>query len=385
MSYIRSSGHAGVTLASTDNLYINTLEVDFPESTQLKGRIFGNGYHNIPVRIRFKILDRANNNKDVSAQYKDAIHLYDVSANCGIADGVTLNGTISADLFADRVASEYTLGLYAAPSVLSASQDTGGMTEVMRYVRTRQPLTTMKDFKIGAYLALHDEATPGGNMVSANDKFVTLTVLPPINYADPGQWAVGEGITTGLTPEGGMNLNGVDPSQVTLRSRQFSLQHSMLKDNSPIRLTVNSAYTHVGNPMHLSGNRLLAGAVLTDNDALGKQEARGMCWLVPEGGVTYTMQPVLISSAAADNGIFMEAGLSSPVTLFGADSNVNKNAAALTLVQGEMLIRNEKFTVPGGQTRNTGVLSLSDNVGHMQSVQVVCDTSTGRPLITGKG
>jgi len=387
MSYTHSSGNAGATAAGTDSLSIHTLEVDFPESAQRAGRIFGNALHNIPVRIRFKIVDTANSDKDVSEQYKDKIHLYDVSANRGIADGVQLNGPISGELFADWVASEFTLGIYGTPSVLSAPQATGGLSEVTRYVRTRQPLTGMKDFKIGAYLALHDEATPNPDMVStAPDKAsVSLAVLPPINYADPGQWSVPEGITASLTPEGGLDLHGVDAPQVTLRRRQFSLQHSMLRDNSPIKLTVNSAWTGYGSDMHPSGSRLLASALFTDNDTVGKQESRGMCWLAPEGGVTYTMQPALTSTAAAGDGIFMHARLNNPVKLFSAGSDVNKNAASLTLIQGEMVIRNEKFTVEGGVTHNSGVLSLSDNVGHAQSVQVSCDTSTGRPLITGRG
>ncbi|MGX5057199.1 hypothetical protein ACWKX9_26865, partial [Enterobacter asburiae] len=307
------------------------------------------------------------------------------SANRGIADG-TLNGAVSEALVAAGAANAFTLGIYGKPSASPAPQDTGGLTEITLYVRTRQPLTAMKDVEVGAYLALNGETTPDGKMVSANlNKSVSLIVLPPIDYADPGQWSVDEGITAGLTPDGGMDLHGVDASQVIFRSRQFSLQHSMLKDNSPVKLTVNSAWTGYGSPMRPSGDRLLAGAVFTDNDNTGKQEARGACWLAPEGGVTYTMQPALTSTAGADDHIFMRAYLKNPMPLFSAGSSVNKSATSLTLVQGEMLIRNDKFTVQGGLTHNSGTLSLSDNVGHMQSVQITCDTSTGKPRITGKG
>jgi len=385
MPYTRPSDDGAMTPAGSDSLFIDTLEVDFPESSERAGRIFGNAAHNIPVRIRFKITDKANNDKDVSEQYKNKIHLYDVSANRGIADG-TLNGAVSEALVAAGAADAFTLGIYGKPSASPAPQDTGGLTEITLYVRTRQPLTTMKDVEVGAYLALNGETTPDGKMVSSGDKkSVSLTILPPINYADPGQWSADEGITSGLTPDGGMDLHGVDASQVIFRSRQFSLQHSMLKDNSPVKLTVNSAWTGYGSPMRPSGDRLLAGAVFTDNDNTGKQEARGACWLAPEGGVTYTMQPALTSTAGADDHIFMRAYLKNPMPLFSAGSSVNKSATSLTLVQGEMLIRNDKFTVQGGLTHNSGTLSLSDNVGHMQSVQITCDTSTGKPRITGKG
>ena len=386
MPYTRPSDDSAMTPAGSDSLVIDTLEVDFPESSERAGRIFGNAAHNIPVRIRFKIIDTANNDKDVSEQYKNKIHLYDVSANRSIPDG-TLNDVVSEALVAAGVANEFTLGIYGKPSASPAPQDTGGLAEMTFYVRTRQLLTTMKDFEVGAYLALNGETTPDGKMVSSGDKkSVSLAVLPPINYADPGQWSVDDGATASLTPDGGMDLHGVDVSQVTFCRRQFSLQHSMLKDNSPVKLTVNNAWTGYYTPMHPSGLRTLASALFTDIDrTTGKQEARGMCWLAPEGGVTYTMQPMLVSSHGADDGKFMHAGLKRPMTLFSAGSDVNSSAAFLTLIQGEMVIHNDTFTVPGGATVNSGSLSLSDNVGHHQTVQITCDTSTGKPYITGKG
>ncbi|MGX5057192.1 hypothetical protein ACWKX9_26830, partial [Enterobacter asburiae] len=246
MPYTRPSDDRATTPAGSDSLVIDTLEVDFPESSERAGRIFGNAAHNIPVRIRFKITDKANNDKDVSEQYKNKLHLYDVSANRGIADG-TLNGAVSETLVAAGAANAFTLGIYGKPSASPAPQDTGGLTEITLYVRTRQPLTAMKDVEVGAYLALNGETTPDGNMVSSGvNKSVSLTVLPPINYADPGQWSGEEGTLTTLVPEGGMDLNGVDASAVTFSRRQFTLQHAMQKDNSPIRLSVQEAAVQNG-------------------------------------------------------------------------------------------------------------------------------------------
>ncbi|MGX5057212.1 hypothetical protein ACWKX9_26935, partial [Enterobacter asburiae] len=115
MPYTRPSDDGAMTPAGSDSLFIDTLEVDFPESSERAGRIFGNAAHNIPVRIRFKITDKANNDKDVSEQYKNKIHLYDVSANRGIADG-TLNGAVSEALVAAGAANAFTLGIYGKPS-----------------------------------------------------------------------------------------------------------------------------------------------------------------------------------------------------------------------------------------------------------------------------
>jgi len=372
----------------TKNISIHTLLVDFPDTSERSGRIFGNTHHNTPVRIRFKIIDTANNDKDVSEQYKNRIHLYDVSANHAIADGSALSGTVSESLIAARGPNAFTLSLYGKSSASSATLASGELTEMMLYVRTRQNVTSMRDVEIGAYVALNNEATPDGEMVSSGDKkSVYIELLPPINYADPGQWSGEEGSVTYLTPEGGMDLNGVDASTVTFCRRHFSLQHAMLKDNSPIKLSVQGAMVQGGgtrtmriSPPGLNGRMvLLATSDINDMSNSGKRQARAAGWVAPQADLALTIQPY-IQSTQGNN-----LSVRNAIPFYTANSSVNKNSPVLTLLQAEMLIRDENFLVQNAITHNTGTIHLSDNIGHIQAVQITCDTVTGKPRIIGKG
>lgn len=222
---------------------------------------------------------------------------------------------------------------------------------------------------------------------SGNKKSVSLAVLPPINYADPGQWSGEEGILTTLVPQGGMDLNGVDASAVTFSRRQFTLQHAMQKDNSPIKLSVMGAAVQNGGtrtmgiyPPSRNGQIvLLATAEFNDMGSSGKRQARAACWVTPLADMALTIRPHL-QSTQGNNLTVINA-----MPLFPATSAVNEHSPVLTLLQAEMLIRDENFEVDGVVTHNIGTVYLADNIGHRQAVQITCDTSTGKPRITGKG
>lgn len=92
------------------------MEVDFPDAAAHRSaKIFGNGYNNLPVRVRFKITRTDENNKvtDVSAQWQDRVYLYDMASGKGIyAERGQMLGAFSDELVCHLHKNDYTLGFY---------------------------------------------------------------------------------------------------------------------------------------------------------------------------------------------------------------------------------------------------------------------------------
>lgn len=380
------------TLIDITGYTLDTLEVDFPESAARSAIIFGNGYHSVPVRVKFRLLDK--DKKNVSADFLKYVYLYDIKSNKGFNRRFhePLNTGALTSLYAEDSRNDYTLGLYdnksSGMSEMQADvllpQDSNAPAELLFYVHTplNGQVPNPQTFQLGAYLTLKQEATPAPEQTSSgNGKSVNLEVRAPLNYGDAGQWALlDNGVSAPVAP-GSMDLTDLDAGNVTFMSTRFSLQHSALKD-SPLRLSVLPSSGQAPNFMAIrsdKGLESMAGAVFTGSDtSTGKRKATVENWFVPEAGARYTL---ITAKSSSDSN--QRVALKNPAPLFNAGAEVNHVSPVLTIMQASLVIRDEKFGVQGG-THNTGVVSIRDNIGHVQNIEISCDTGTGKPSVTGK-
>ncbi|WP_085543119.1 hypothetical protein [Cedecea sp. NFIX57] len=368
---------------NAQDIQIETLEVDFPESSERDASIFGNGENNIPVRVRFKFLDKSSNNKDISESLKKHIYLYDVSVHKGIRyRGCYLWGDSNQDLFAETQKNSNTLGFYGKNHATRPDADSSDVSEVVFYVKTENTFSVQKEFKLGAYLALNNESTPGNNNVSSGDHAsVGLTVMPAIDYTNPSAWKVTQEGMSDIPLHDNMILKGSKfyESAVTGKSVTWKLRHSMLQDNTPLRLTVESSYSQRGSVLKTSVPPVASSQFTQEKPGENKHETSYNAWIVPHQGQGITIQPYLPSEHGSPS-----VEVTHPVAILSESHGLNHNTQDIFVIQASIKIQNDDFTINTVNTL-TGTVVITDNVGHNQHIQVICSSQDGKPTVTGKG
>lgn len=357
---------------NTKDIQIETLEVDFPESSERDASIFGNGANNIPIRIRFKFLDKSNNNKNISESLKANVFLYDISSNKGIGFSHA-----DADFWVLPEKTPTTLGFYgknhAAPTDVGASD----ISEIVCYVGVEKAYSSQKDFKLGAYLSLTKSPTPDSDCISSGDKkSVNLTVLPKIDYGNGAAWKIEKEGSEGLALSGNIETHGFSESNVSGKSTTWQLTHRMLQDNSPIRLRyVNSA--SVGGRNEMQASYCVAASGLTQvKPGNGNNETTYNEWVAPEAGHGVTIRPYLASS---DDGK-VRVSSRNTISVLPASHRLNQYTQALSLVQITMTVTSDQLNVTA--YNHQGSLIIYDNIGHNQTVRVAGHGEDGKPVIS---
>lgn len=357
-----------VSLNAKD-IQIETLEVDFPESSERDASIFGNFRNNIPVRVRFKFLDKSSNNKNISESLKENVFLYDLSSNKGLDFG-------PGDLFANRgEKNAWTRGFYGKNHAAPTDAGAGDVSEIVFYVKTQNRFSSQKEFKLGAYLSLTNSPTPDSESISSGDKkSVSLTVLPEIDYGNGAAWKIEKEGSEGLALSGNIETHGFRESLVSGKSTTWQLTHRMLQDSSPIRLTVFSA--GLANDPLMVRNSVAAAGLTAVKPGTGNNETTYNGWVAPIPGEAMVIRPNLSSRSSHD----VKVTCRNDISVLPASHNLNKDAQALSLVQITMTIKGDEFDITSYNLQ--GSLRMTDNIGHDQTVRVAGHGEDGKPVIS---
>lgn len=364
-------------------LFVTTMKVDFPDAAAHRSaKIFGNGFNNIPVRVRFKITSTDEHNKttDVSDKWKDNVYLYDVSSGKGIsAEGGQMHGAFSDELVCRLHKNDYTLGFYENGYAEAQVAD-DGMAEKVFYVSTKKALTSLKEFKLGAFLSPDHDATPEGDgqdVSSGDTGTLTLTTMQPIDYADPSCWKCTRTSTSAIPVPGNFEVHSIDESKVSGKSSLWHLTHSMVPDNSPVTMTVvsiNKAWAGF-----LRGNvSSVAFTKFTEFTAGQPDKYQYIDWYMA-GPRDITIAPALYREPEASGQYVLSKH---PITLQPGSGRLNINARNITVLQAAMTVQ---FAGVARTVSNmSGSITLLDNVGHRQSITLTASTD-GSIAVTGKG
>jgi hypothetical protein len=378
------------SLSTTDNsvavgklpagISVYAMEVDFPDATAHRSaKIFGNGYNNLPVRVRFKInrTDEHNKVTNVSGEWKDKVYLYDVSSNKGIsADGGQMHGAFSDELVCHLHKNNYTLGFYENGAAETQAAD-DGMIEKVFYVSTKKALTSLKEFKLGAFLSPEHSATLTSGVSSGVKATVVLTTMQPIDYADPSSWKCTHISTSAIPVPGNFEVHGIDVSKVSGKSSLWHLTHSMVPDNSPITMTVVSINSFGAG--FLRGNvSSVAGTKFTEFTAGKPNKYQYIDWYMAGRG-DITIDPGLYREPEAAGQYILSKH---PITLQPGSSSLNANARNITVLQAAMTVSFDG--VAATVSHMSGSITLRDNVGHNQGITLTASTD-GSIAVTGKG
>ncbi|SMG61973.1 hypothetical protein [Cedecea sp. NFIX57] len=338
---------------------VNSMEVDFPDAVSHRSaKIFGNEKNNLPVRVRFKII-RTDENNNVTDEWKDKVYLYDTSSKKALSGSVGIHDGTSNELFCSLSKNDYTLGFYdngGGETPVSAD----GTAEKVFYVSSLSVMHSAKEFKLGAFLSPEHSATPigdGSDASSQEKATVALTVMEPIDYTNASAWGgATKGGETDISFHGNLVLEArgeksVDENKVSGKYTTWQLRHFMLKDNSPIRLTVTSAGGAEDGKLAPS-----QGAVASSEQTINP-ETRFNAWVVPVQGKALTITP----RETAQNHTFVEVKI--PITLLSFSHGLNYNTQDISVMQASVTVKDNDFSV---QTSNdlTGIVNIRDNVGH---------------------
>jgi hypothetical protein len=356
-----------VSLNAKD-IQIETLEVDFPESSERDASIFGNFRNNIPIRIRFKFLDKSSNNKNISDSLKGNVFLYDLSSNKGLDFG-------PGDFGIAHEKNAWTRGFYGKNHAARTDAGAGDVSEIVFYVKTQNRFSSQKEFKFGAYLSLTNASTPDNESISSGDKkSVSLTVMPEIDYGNSTAWKTEKEGSEGLPLSGNIETHGFRESNVSGKSTTWQLTHRMLQESSPVRLTVYEAW---GGANDMQGYRSAAASALTQTKpGTGNNETTYNDWEVPAPGHELAIRPHLKSADDDD----VNVSFRNIISILPASHGLNKDAQSLTLIQLTMTITSDKFNITAYNRQ--GHLRITDNVGHDQTVRVAGHSEDGKPVIS---